>query len=154
MIFRVVAAPAEFIRELIAEGTHEGLAAARARGQRLERPSAMTADQIRHAPDPLTRPENTVSSIARPLRVSRSTIYKYVPERTTDRPAVEPSTVRAGRGAGSCLRSSGSILRLMSRWFTAPRAVTTFIAPSSAMPASASQTRPPQLRDRRTHRRP
>ncbi|WP_214323039.1 helix-turn-helix domain-containing protein [Nonomuraea sediminis] len=28
----------------------------------------------------LTRPENTVSSIARLLGVSRSTIYRYVPE--------------------------------------------------------------------------
>ncbi|MCX0274695.1 recombinase family protein [Nocardia zapadnayensis] len=33
-MFHVFAALAEFIRELIVEGTHEGLAAARARGQR------------------------------------------------------------------------------------------------------------------------
>ncbi|MEU0569304.1 recombinase family protein [Nonomuraea sp. NPDC005983] len=35
LVFHVFAALAEFIRELIVEGTHEGLAAARARGQRL-----------------------------------------------------------------------------------------------------------------------
>ena len=40
----------------------------------------MTAEQIRHARDLLTRPDNTVSSIARLLGVSRATIYKYVPE--------------------------------------------------------------------------
>ncbi len=47
----------------------------------------MTAEQIRHARDLLTRPDNTVSSIARLLGVSRATIYKYVPEVTTGRPA-------------------------------------------------------------------
>lgn len=55
LVFHVFAALAEFIRELIAE-------------------------QIRHARDLLTRPDNTVSSIARLLGVSRATIYKYVPE--------------------------------------------------------------------------
>ena len=43
----------------------------------------MTAEQIRHARDLLNRPDNTVSSIARLLGVSRATIYKYVPEVTT-----------------------------------------------------------------------
>ena len=63
------------------------LAAARARGVRLGRPPAMSAEQIRHARNLLTHPDNTVSSIARLLGVSRSTIYKYVPElggRTAD----------------------------------------------------------------------
>jgi DNA invertase Pin-like site-specific DNA recombinase len=46
---------AEFIRELIVEGTREGLDAARTRGVRLGRPPAMTAEQIRHADDLLTR---------------------------------------------------------------------------------------------------
>lgn len=80
LVFHVFAALAEFIRELIVEGTREGLAAARARGVRLGRPPAMSAEQIRHARDLLTHPDNTVSSIARLLGVSRSTIYKYVPE--------------------------------------------------------------------------
>jgi DNA invertase Pin-like site-specific DNA recombinase len=80
LVFHVFAALAEFIRELIVEGTHEGLDAARARGVRLGRPPAMTAEQVRHARDLLARPENTVSSIARLLSVSRSTIYKYLPE--------------------------------------------------------------------------
>ena len=38
LVFHVFAALAEFIRELIVEGTLEGLHAARARGQRLGRP--------------------------------------------------------------------------------------------------------------------
>jgi DNA invertase Pin-like site-specific DNA recombinase len=43
-------------------------------------PPAMTAEQIRLARDLLTRPDNTVSSIARLLGVSRATVYRYVPE--------------------------------------------------------------------------
>ena len=80
LVFHVFAALAEFIRELIVEGTREGLDAARACGVRLGRPPAVTAEQIQHARDLLTRPDNTVSSIARLLGVSRVTIYKYVPQ--------------------------------------------------------------------------
>lgn len=47
---------------------------------RLGRPPAMTPELVRHARDLLTRPDNTVSFIARLLNVSRSTIYQYVPE--------------------------------------------------------------------------
>jgi DNA invertase Pin-like site-specific DNA recombinase len=89
LVFHVFAALAEFIRELIVEGTHEGLEAARARGVRLGRPPAMTPEQVRHARDLLARPDNSVASIARLLGVSRSTLYKYVPELTGGRrPAV------------------------------------------------------------------
>ena len=76
LVFHVFAALAEFIRELIVDGTREGLAAARARGVRLGRPPAMTRELVRHTRDLLARPDNTVSSIARLLNVSRSTIYK------------------------------------------------------------------------------
>ncbi|MFJ8955247.1 recombinase family protein [Streptomyces sp. NPDC102384] len=80
LAFHVFAALAEFIRELIVQGTHEGLAAARARGERIGRPPAMTEEQIRHARGLLADPENTIASIAKLLGVSRTTIYKYVPE--------------------------------------------------------------------------
>lgn len=80
LVFHVFAALAEFIRELIVEGTKEGLEAARARGVRLGRPPAMTPEQVGHARQLLTNPDNTVSSIAKLLGVSRSTIYKYLPE--------------------------------------------------------------------------
>lgn len=39
----------------------------------------MTARQVHHARGLLTRPDNTVSSIARLLGVSRAAIYKHVP---------------------------------------------------------------------------
>ena len=94
LVFHVFAALAEFIRELIVQGTREGLDAARARGARLGRPPAMTAEQIRHARDLLTRPDNTVTSIARLLGVSRTTIYKYIPEFTTGRQAAAQPPVQ------------------------------------------------------------
>lgn len=80
LIFHVFAALAEFIRELIVEGTNEGLAAARARGKRLGRPPAMDEEMVARARRMLTQPEETVASIAALLGVSRSTLYKYVPE--------------------------------------------------------------------------
>jgi DNA invertase Pin-like site-specific DNA recombinase len=89
LVFHVFAALAEFIRELIVQGTHEGIAAARARGQRLGRPPAMTEEQILHARSMLANPEASISSIAKLLGVSRTTIYKYVPElRAGHRPRV------------------------------------------------------------------
>lgn len=80
LVFHVFAALAEFIRELIVEGTREGLDAARARGTRLGRPPALSPEQVRHARELLTRPDNTIASIARLLGVSRSTLYKHLPE--------------------------------------------------------------------------
>jgi DNA invertase Pin-like site-specific DNA recombinase len=89
LVFHVFAALAEFIRELIVQGTHEGIAAARARGQRLGRPPAMTEEQILHARSMLANPEASISSIAKLLGVSRTTLYKYVPElRAGHRPSV------------------------------------------------------------------
>ncbi|GAA4622378.1 recombinase family protein [Actinoallomurus vinaceus] len=92
LIFHVFAALAEFIRELIIEGTNEGLDAARARGTRLGRPPAMDRDQIAHARAMLARPDATIASIARLLGVSRATLYKYVPELSDGRrPELEPA---------------------------------------------------------------
>ncbi|MFD5272091.1 recombinase family protein [Streptomyces sp. NPDC058335] len=92
LVFHVFAALAEFIRELIVQGTNEGLDAARARGARLGRPPAMTDEQVRHARDLLARPENTVTSIAKLLGVSRNTICNYVPELKGGRLALAEAT--------------------------------------------------------------
>ncbi|MFH9871624.1 recombinase family protein [Streptomyces lydicus] len=94
LVFHVFAALAEFIRELIVQGTHEGLEAARARGERIGRPPAMTAEQIRHARALLAQPENTVTSIAKLLGVSRTTLYKYVPELAAGRNSLVPNEPR------------------------------------------------------------
>ncbi|MEE1744544.1 MULTISPECIES: hypothetical protein [unclassified Streptomyces] len=52
----------------------------------------MTEEQVRHARDPLARPENTVISIAKLLGVSRNTIYNYVPELKGGRLALAETT--------------------------------------------------------------
>jgi DNA invertase Pin-like site-specific DNA recombinase len=79
-IFRAFGGLADLGRAAISAGTSDGLAAARARGKRLGRPPALTQDQLREVRDLLLRPESTVSGVARQLGVSRSTIYKYLPD--------------------------------------------------------------------------
>jgi len=79
-VFHVFAALAEFVRTIIVGNTNEGLAAARARGQRLGRPPAMTPEKLAYARELLARPEETMASIARLLEVSRSTLYNALPE--------------------------------------------------------------------------
>jgi len=88
LVFHLFASLAEFIRELIVEGTRDGLAAARARGQRLGRPPALTPEQVQHARALLANPANTIASIARLLGVSRATIHAHVPELAQGRAAL------------------------------------------------------------------
>ena len=59
----------------------------------------MTVEQIRQARDLLTLPGNSVSSIARLLGVSRSTIYKYLPELALQIPAGTRGRALPGRQA-------------------------------------------------------
>lgn len=63
-VFHVFAALAEFVRTIIVANTNEGLAAARARGQRLGRPSAMTPEKVAYAVQLLAEPDRSMSSIA------------------------------------------------------------------------------------------
>ena len=75
LVFHVFTALAEFIRELIVEGTREGLGRRPGPRPAPGRPPAMTAEQIRQARDLLTLPGNSISSIARLLGVSRSDVF-------------------------------------------------------------------------------
>ncbi|MET9064414.1 recombinase family protein [Streptosporangium sandarakinum] len=77
-----------------------GLAAAKARGRRLGRSRRCPPEQVEHARALLTQSDATIASIARLLGVSRSTIYKYVPELATGRPVAEQPTARAELEAG------------------------------------------------------
>jgi predicted transcriptional regulator len=52
----------------------------------------MTDEQVRYARDLLARPENTVTSIAKLLGVSRNTIDNYVPELKGGRRALTEAT--------------------------------------------------------------
>jgi DNA invertase Pin-like site-specific DNA recombinase len=80
LLFNVLAMVAEFIRELIVAGTHEGLAVARARGRVGGRPSVVTPDIIRAARDMLPNPEHSITSIAKLLGVSPGTLYNHIPD--------------------------------------------------------------------------
>ncbi|MDQ0239281.1 DNA invertase Pin-like site-specific DNA recombinase [Arthrobacter bambusae] len=80
LVFHVFAALAEFIRELIVAGTHEGLAAARARGRVGGRPTVATPNIIRAARDMLPNPEASIASIAKLLGVSPGTLYNHIPD--------------------------------------------------------------------------
>ena len=99
-IFRTFAAIADFGRATISAGTSDGLAAARARGRRLGRPPALTPEQLSEVRALLLRPEHTISSVARELGVSRSTLYKYLPAQTRVPAAhLAPYQARPGRPA-------------------------------------------------------
>lgn len=82
-IFHVFAALAEFIRTIIVANTNEGLVAARARGQQLGRPPAMTPEKVAYALSLLAEPDRSLSAIAKMLKISRTTLYKALPELLT-----------------------------------------------------------------------
>jgi DNA invertase Pin-like site-specific DNA recombinase len=80
LVFHVFAALAEYTRAMIVTNTNEGLAAARARGQRLGRPPAMTPEKLAYARQLLAEPDRAISAIAKLLGVSRTTLYNALPE--------------------------------------------------------------------------
>lgn len=81
LVFHILGAVDEFQRELIVEGTHEGLAAARARGRNGGRPRKLTEAQRQHARELYEsegadgKRKHTVADIAALLGVSRGTVY-------------------------------------------------------------------------------
>lgn len=84
LAFHIMAAFDEFQRELIVEGTREGLAAARARGKTGGRKSSLTPTQVKHARNLYAEGGHTVAEIAGLFGVSRQTIYRALePEAVT-----------------------------------------------------------------------
>lgn len=77
LTFHVFAALAEFERSIIQERTQAGLAAARARGKKGGRPAALTADDLLIAKALLRDPAISVEEVAKRLKVSPSTLYRY-----------------------------------------------------------------------------
>lgn len=71
----VINTVAQFERDLLIERTQSGLARARAKGKRLGRPAALTADQKAQVRDRIARGE-TLSAIARDMGTSRQTIMR------------------------------------------------------------------------------
>ena len=82
LVLAVFGALAEFERQLIAERTVAGLAAARARGRVGGRPTVMTSAKTRQAVAMLTA-HTPVSEVAAVLGVSRATIYRVAGDART-----------------------------------------------------------------------
>lgn len=78
LVFGIFAALAEFERDLIAERTRAGLAAARARGRNGGRPYKMTTAKLRLAQAAMGRPETRVAGLCAELGITRQTLYRHV----------------------------------------------------------------------------
>lgn len=73
---------AEFERSLIRERTYAGLAAARARGRSGGRKPKLGEKQVREIKALLRDPQIQVADVARRYEVSRTTLYKYIAEKS------------------------------------------------------------------------
>ena len=78
LFFGIFAALAEFERELIAERTHAGLAAARARGRKGGRPRKMDRPTLMMAMTALADRKSNASDVAKRLGITTTTLYAYV----------------------------------------------------------------------------
>ena len=78
LFFGIFAALAEFERELIAERTRAGLAAARARGRLGGRPRKVDRGALQMAMAALRDPEAKAVEVARRLGITTTTLYVYL----------------------------------------------------------------------------
>jgi DNA invertase Pin-like site-specific DNA recombinase len=78
LFFHMLAAIAEFEHDLIVERTHDGLAAARARGRKGGGRHKMTPTKVRQAQAMYDEKTYTVQQIAETFGVSRGTIYRHL----------------------------------------------------------------------------
>jgi DNA invertase Pin-like site-specific DNA recombinase len=77
LVFNIFASLAEFEREIIKERTNAGLQAARARGRKGGRRTALTPKQLQIAQQ-LYDTKTPVNEICETLGISRATFYRYV----------------------------------------------------------------------------
>jgi DNA invertase Pin-like site-specific DNA recombinase len=78
LFFGIFAALAEFERELIAERTRAGLAAARARGRLGGRPRKVDRGALQMAMAALRDPKAKAAEVARRLGITTTTLYVYL----------------------------------------------------------------------------
>ena len=84
LVFHILGAIDEFQRELIIEGTREGLQAAPARGRtggrkpKLNARQAATVRRMYQAAGPDGKRQHTVAEIAQTVGIHRTTVYAYL----------------------------------------------------------------------------
>ena len=78
LVFGIFASLAEFERDLIAERTKAGLAAARARGRNGGRPRKMDRKMLRLVMTAMADRETKAADLAKQLGITTTTIYTYV----------------------------------------------------------------------------
>ena len=79
LVFHVFGALAEFERALVQDRTRAGLAAARARGRKGGRRRVMDDKKVAMAVSLLQNPATVVADVCQTLKVSRATLYRYLP---------------------------------------------------------------------------
>ena len=98
LFFGIFAALAEFERELIAERTRAGLAAARARGRLGGRPRKVDRAALQMAMAALGDPEAKAAEVARRLGITTTTLYVYLNGDGTPKAAGQAVLEGAGKG--------------------------------------------------------
>jgi DNA invertase Pin-like site-specific DNA recombinase len=82
LFFQLFGAFAQYERAMVRERTMAGLAAARARGRKGGRPSALSPKQVESARKMYDGKELSVAEIASRLGVHRTTVYRVLQERS------------------------------------------------------------------------
>ena len=111
LAFGIFAAFAEFERELIAERTTAGLAAARARGRMGGRPRKMDRATLMMAMAAMADPKAVAADVAKRLGITTTTLYAYVNGDGTPKAlgqAVLDGAVSLGRNPRAALPSPPS----------------------------------------------
>lgn len=114
LMYRMLAAIAEFQRDLIIANTREGLAAARARGRKGGRKPKLTGHQVQLAQQLYDAREKTVAEIAAIFTVPRTTIYGHLNNGSAGaRPRARkpPTSVTAPAKAPDSAGSPAAVLR-------------------------------------------
>lgn len=78
LVFHIMAALAEFERDLISERTVAGMSAAKKRGKHIGRPQTLSPDQVAHAKKLIDAKQETIVGMASILGVHRNTLRKAI----------------------------------------------------------------------------
>lgn len=124
LVFHFLAALAEYDREMIIEGTLDGLAAARARGRVGGRPAALSQRQLDTAQQMYDTGQHTVDQIADTFRVGRSTLYRALHAHSEGRDCAliiyrntRPKTDHTNRRYGETGAGERAQLEADRKWF-------------------------------------